>query len=1280
MKFHMRFWMLLATLALAAGGLALPLQRAAANSVAQTLPFSQNWSDTSLIIGLNNWDQVPGIVGYRGSGLTAVTGVNPQTVLAPDSTGSPNVTPNLTDVYYSSASIGEFEISNPVVALMGSESADAPHLLIALNTLGMQNIHVSYNARDIDFTSRDAVQQVALQYRVGGSGNFTDVPAAYIPDATVGYSTMTTAVSVVLPAAADDQALLELRILTTNAPGNDEWVGVDDISINGDPIPNPPPSVSATTPGNGATAVALTASLSVTFSEAVTAAEGFFDITCTYSGAHDALATSGDSLTYTIDPGVDFWPSEQCTVTLEGTLISEQNGTGQTMAADYVWSFTTAGATNVCGDPALPIYAVQGSGAAAAITGPVTLEGVVVGDYEGVSPNLQGFYLQDPHGDANPATSDGIFVYNGANDSVALGDVVRVSGAAGEYQEQTQLSAITSLTVCGPGTVAPTDVTLPLTSADDLERYEGMLVRLPQTLYVTDNYQLGRFGQVTLSSAGRLRQPTSAVAPGAAALALQAQNDRDRILLDDGTNTLNPDSILFGRGGQPLSAANTLRAGDSAAGIVGVLTHTWGGSTASPIAYRVSPFNALDGSAPDFQPANPRPLGHPLSGGRLLVAFMNTSNYFNTYGSACTLGLDGTPTDCRGADNPAEFERQSTKLVQAILVSGADVIGLAELENDGYGSGSAIQTLVDRLNAAAIFATYTFIDADALTGQVNALGTDAIKVALIYRSDRVTPIGAAAVLNTPDFVRGGDGVDRNRPALAQAFALNADGARFVAVVNHFKSKSSACDTPDAGDGQGDCNAVRTAAATALADWLANDPTAIAEPDVLILGDLNAYAMEDPVTELLDAGYTNLVSTIEEATAYSYSYAGQWGYLDHALASGSLADQVGTAAFYHINAAEPAVLDYNTENKTAGQLASLYAADPYRASDHDPLLIGLNLHSLPRLSSLDLNTPFTSGIPQIFHIDLENIDSGDTYDNVALQLRIANAELADIASFEYLTDAATWAPMLLTVDGADLVSTYGPAGGFPLSAPEEKTFTFRINFVTPEFFHFTVTLDDLNVPSPLPLASLSATALVFTPNSSPVAVDQTFTIAEDTPLSDVLDVTDAEDDTLEFVHMGGPAHGELLLNSATGAFTYTPAAEWSGSDSFTYNVGDGRGGVDSATVTITVTPVNDDPVAPSISNMVWWVGVTSSETLPEFTDIDNSGLAYAATLANGSDWPGWLAFDADTLTLSGKPQRSDRGVYPIRITANDGSGGAAEVVFTLTVRSDEISLFLPLVVR
>ena len=264
--------------------------------------------------------------------------------------------------------------------------------------------------------------------------------------------------------------------------------------------------------------------------------------------------------------------------------------------------------TSPCDATYTPIYQIQGSGAAAAITGSVTTKGVVIGDYEGAAPALRGFFIQDATGDGNPATSDGIFVFNNNDNDVSLGNLVVVTGTASDFQDQTQISATaTGVTVCSTGgSITPTDVVLPLASPTALEAVEGMLVRLPQTLVVTDTFQLGRFGEVTVSSGGRLVQPTNVVAPGAPALALQAANNLNALIIDDALQNQNADPIVFARGGAPLSASNTLRGGDTVTNAVGVLTYTWSGNSASGNAYRLRPINALNGAFA-FVEANPRP-------------------------------------------------------------------------------------------------------------------------------------------------------------------------------------------------------------------------------------------------------------------------------------------------------------------------------------------------------------------------------------------------------------------------------------------------------------------------------------------------------------------------------------------------------------------------------------------------------------------------------------------------------------------------------------------------
>ncbi|MCV0105625.1 endonuclease/exonuclease/phosphatase family protein [Pseudomonas aeruginosa] len=569
-----------------------------------------------------------------------------------------------------------------------------------------------------------------------------------------------------------------------------------------------------------------------------------------------------------------------------------------------------------------PIHEVQGAGAESPLVNQrVAIEGVVVGDFQNAS-ELKGFYVQqeDATVDGDPATSEGIFVYDGGNGSdVKLGDRVRVTGQVREFNGLTELVGPLQVSVLASGVALPTPagISLPLASADALERYEGMRVQLRQTLTVNEVYNLGRYGEVLLSSGGRQMTPTNVVAPGEQAKAMQARNDLDRILLDDGRSGQNPDPIRYPA--PELSAYNSLRVGDRTSAIDGVLDYSAG-------SYRIQPLQT-----PTFEAANPRP-AQPAVEGRLRVASFNVLNYFNGDGKG-----GGFPTS-RGANTAEEFQRQKAKIVAAILASKADIVGLMEIENDGYGEFSAIADLVNGLNASLPQGQrYAFVNPNRAK-----LGSDEIAVGLIYRGDKVRTYRSAAVLDSsvnPEFDD-----TRNRPTLAQTFQEINGGERLTIAVNHLKSKGSACDgDPDTGDGQGNCNLTRARAAQALVDWLAGDPTGAKEPDRLIIGDLNSYAKEDPVNVIRSAGYTDLVARQAGAgKGYSYVFSGQSGYLDHALANASLARQVRGAVEWHINADEPRVLDYNVEFKTPRQQDSLYNAEPYRTSDHDPVVIGIDL--------------------------------------------------------------------------------------------------------------------------------------------------------------------------------------------------------------------------------------------------------------------------------------------------------------------------------------------------
>ncbi|MBG1267000.1 ExeM/NucH family extracellular endonuclease [Nostoc sp. WHI] len=562
------------------------------------------------------------------------------------------------------------------------------------------------------------------------------------------------------------------------------------------------------------------------------------------------------------------------------------------------------------------VYEIQGSGAISPFVGQtVAIEAVVVGDFQG-SSGLNGFFVQEAVGDGNTATSDGIFIFAPNSTDVSVGQTVRLTGTVGESFTQTQISNISGLSIVGSGLIAPTVLDLPVTATTVLERYEGMLVTFPETLTVTETFNLGRFGEVLLSSEGRLFNPTNFIDPTdipttgtendennvAAVTAQQNANDLRQILLDDGSNTQNPVTVPFLNDG-------TLRAGSTVASLTGVLGFGFG-------SYRLQPT-----ATPNFIDSNPRTAAPDEVGGNVKVASFNVLNYFNGDG----LG-GGFPTS-RGADNVAEFERQSAKIVSAISALDADVVGLIEIENDGDGANSAIAELVDRLNTSLGAEIYDYIR-DPATG----VGTDEIKVAFIYKPGIVTPVGAS--LSDPDTVY-------NRQPVAQTFALNSNGETFTPVINHFKSKAgtgTGLDV-DQGDGQGAFNFTRVQQAEALLGFVNELKTTTGDSDVLVLGDLNAYGEEDPIDVLRNGGLLDELGKYVE-DPYSFIFDGQSGRLDHALSTSSLSAQVTGATEWHINADEPRILDYNQEFNPPG----LYEPTPYRSSDHDPVVIGAQLAS------------------------------------------------------------------------------------------------------------------------------------------------------------------------------------------------------------------------------------------------------------------------------------------------------------------------------------------------
>lgn len=543
-------------------------------------------------------------------------------------------------------------------------------------------------------------------------------------------------------------------------------------------------------------------------------------------------------------------------------------------------------------DAVTAIGAVQGSGGRSPLEGrEVTVEGVVTGNF---ARHLGGWFLQDP-GDDDPATSDALFVLSDGHAPVRRGDRLRVRGRVLEHgPREASLTALQpiELQMLGDGAdVAPLVLAGP---PGDWEPLEGMRVWIDAPLAVSGHHELARRGVLVASFGGRLAAPTETALPGAEARSAAADNARHSVLVDDALESEHPTRIWY------LPAhAQAPRTGSVLSGVDAVVDQRAGD-------YRLQLLEA-----PVLRTA-PRP-PPPEVPGDVRIAVLNLENLFNGDGRG-----NGFPT-ARGARSVEELARQLDRLQATAQMLAPDILAVMELENDGYGPDSSIAML-----ARALGPEWRFVDAG------HGPSDDAIRVALLYRAPAVRTLGPPATLEGGPFGRG------SRVPLAQAFRAG-DGPAFTVVANHFKSK--ACGEAvglnrDQDDGQGCWSALRTDSARRLAAWLDTGPTGTPAGMTAIVGDLNAYAMEDPLRLLREAGWQDAFGDRQDV--YTYVYQGQAGRLDHMLLGPALAARLRGAEIWHANADEPPALGYR------GDLDGALAALPWRSSDHDPILAGFDL--------------------------------------------------------------------------------------------------------------------------------------------------------------------------------------------------------------------------------------------------------------------------------------------------------------------------------------------------
>lgn len=885
--------------------------------------FQQDWSNTSLITTNDNWDNVPSIIGYRGDDLTTSTGTDPQTVVTDGSTTPVNVIANQTNPNgLSTGGVAEFELTNPTVALQGSGTADAPHIVLLMNTTGITSATVAYNLRDLDGSTDNSVQAVALQYRVGTTGNFTNIPAAFIADATTGPSTATlvTPVSVTLPTPALNQPQVQLRIITTNAAGNDEWVGIDDIVITGSTSGVTPPTLSATPTtlsgpqgpayiaGSGPSSVSLSLSGSN-----LDPANGTITVTSSNSAV---FAVSSDNVAFGASATIPYSNSALSNVPVYVQLVAGQ-GIG-----NYTGTISIAGGGGVVNVPlsgtvlssggVTRIHDIQGA------THISALRNQSVSNVPGIVTSVKsnGFYMQeaDANIDNNEATSEAILVFTSSAPTVAVGDAVTVSGTVTEFR--TNSSNANNLTV--------TEITSPTVT-----RLSGG----------------NPLPAVTILGNGGRTIPTNVI-----------EDDVVGGNIETGTNTFDPanDGIDFYESleGMRVQINNPVTVSPSLAnGSVWLLADDGINATGRTVR------GGILVSANDFNPERIQIFGSlasitslaGLNVGTKLSTITGIVDYFNNYQilpittptvvTSSTLTKEATALtpeankltiatfnveNLAPTDGATKFNNLANRIVNNL--KSPDIITLEEIQdNNGTGTGGVVdasttyQTLIAAV-ASAGGPTYQYRQIDPVFGQDGGAPGGNIRQGFFFNPNRVSfvdrPGGTSTAATSVTNVGGlpqlsfspgrieptNSAFSSSRKPLVGEFIVN--GQKVFVIGNHFNSKGG--DQPLYGPNQppvlsseNQRNQQATIVRDFVNDILAIDPNA----NVVVLGDLNDFQFSNPLSILKGTGSTALTTLVETLPAngqYTYNFDGNAQVLDHIMVSNNLLQRLDGYDVVHIN--------------------------------------------------------------------------------------------------------------------------------------------------------------------------------------------------------------------------------------------------------------------------------------------------------------------------------------------------------------------------------------------
>jgi predicted extracellular nuclease len=1181
--------------------------------------FAENWTDTSRISANDNWSQVKSVIGYLGDidPDGAATGVDPRTLTGAN-LGAVDVIANQNTAGSSSGGVGEFQLADPTIGLQGSGTGDAPSIVLYMDSRGRSDVRLTATLRDIDGSGDNAAQPIAVQYRTDPNGGWTNVPGGYFADVTTGGSaTQTTALDVTLPAGANNAPTLQIRILTTNAVGSDEWVGVDDIvvssqagapsysiadaaaiegtggttpisftvsragdvsaagsvgysigfagggfsasaadlasplagtvsfaagesvkivtlSLVGDSLPEADEAFTVTlsgpSSGNLGTASATGTIVNddgpppfVAISD-VTQAEGdagttIFTFTVTRTGGSTAFTVDYATASGTALSGSDFLPASgtlsfaagETSKTVSVAVIGETAGEhGETFsvqlsnAAGAVIA-DTAGTGTIVNDDIVAIYQLQGASHSSPFVGEaVRTQGIVT------AVDSNGFYLQDPAGDGNAATSDAIFVFTGSAPTVLVGDAITVAGTVTEFAPNsdslstTEISGTLTITVQSHGNALPAAVligthgVLPPTSVldddgltsfdpatdglDFYESMEGMRVTVEAPIAVSNTNGFGETWVVASGGVGA----TGVNGRGGITIAAGDFNP-ERIQIDD-------DSVVFA-GFTP-----NYSQGDRLSDVTGILSY----ANSSYELIVTAPVTITEDVTLQQEVTS-------LESDRdhLTVADYNVEN------------LD--PGDDQG-----KFDLLAHNIVYNL--SAPDIVGLQEIQDaDGAGNGTGndfsgivtAQKLIDAI-AAAGGPTYLYVEV-APAGSTGGEPNGHIHQGFLYNPDRVSYVAGSAML-----IEGAAYVGSRNPLVAD-FTFNGETVKLINV--HFTSRIGSDPLMGANQPPADAgDASRTAQAQGVANYINSQLATNPSLKLGVLGDFNGFYFEDAVGTIEAQGLTDLHRLLPAEERYSYFFDGNAQAIDHIVVSGGL---LGGAQF------------------DAVHLNSEFANTASRPTDHDSVIARLYIEH-------------PNEAPANLALDHAAIDENRAAGTLVGTLAASDPD-ADSLSFSLVDDAGG----RFAVDPATgrIVAT----GALDYEAGQSYAILARATDPEGLFVErsFTIAVGDVNeAPTAQPDA---------------VAVNEDATTAN---LWNVLLGNDSDPDagaqlTISAVGTGG-TQGHVQFDAASHSLVYVADADafdyllpgQTATDSFTYTVTDAGGLTSTATVTVTVTGIAD----------------------------------------------------------------------------------------------------------